>query len=94
MNACFISVWINCTVIPHSRVSLVKANTPPSAQKCRKAGSGSGSGGENDADADDDDDADGDDDCGGERGGCNDGMLNSAEFDRWWHQRNSHISKD
>ena len=29
-----------------------------------------------------------------ERGGCNDGMLNSAEFDRWWHQRNSHISKD
>ena len=75
----------------------MKANTPPYAQKCRKAGSGSGSGGENDVDDDDDgDDADDDDDDdgGGERGGCNDGMLNSAEFDRWWHQRNSHISKD
>ena len=35
-----------------------------------------------------------DDDDDGERGGCNDGMLNTAEFDRWWHQRNSHISKD
>ena len=61
----------------------MKANTPPYAQKIY-----------DDDDADDDDDDDDDDDGGGERGGCNDGMLNSAEFDRWWHQRNSHISKD